>query len=108
MDNTKEAILPIGSVVITKQGDIPLMIVSRGALYEEKGKTGYFDYCAVLYPTGIEDAKEFAFFNREDIESIIFIGYINSDEQLFVERYDELIAESGYEKLTIDGGEKDE
>ena len=92
--------------MITKQGDIPLMSVSGWALYEEKGKTGYFDYCAVLYPTGIEDAKEFAFFNREDIESIVFMGYINSDEQVFAENYEELISKAGYERLSIEDNEK--
>ncbi len=102
MNNTNEQILPIGTVIITKDGNIPLMIVSRGALFEKDGKVGYFDYSAVPYPTGITDGEEFAFFNREDVESIIFFGYINSDEQLFAENYDELISKSEYEKLTLD------
>ena len=102
MNNEKEQVLPIGTVIITKDGNIPLMIVSRGALFEQDGKVGYFDYSAVPYPTGITDGEEFAFFNREDVESIIFFGYINSDEQLFAENYDELISKSEYEKLTLD------
>lgn len=102
MNNEKEQILPIGTVIITKDGNIPLMIVSRGALFEQDGKVGYFDYSAVPYPTGITDGEEFAFFNREDVESIIFFGYINSDEQLFAENYDELISKSEYKKLTIE------
>lgn len=102
MNNEKEQILPIGTVIITKDGNIPLMIVSRGALFEQDGKVGYFDYSAVPYPTGITNGEEFAFFNREDVESIIFFGYINSDEQLFAENYDELISKSEYKKLTIE------
>lgn len=96
-----EQILPIGSVVITQEGRIPLMIVSRGSLYNESGNVGYFDYSAVPYPSGITDEKEFAFFNREDVESIIFIGYVNSEEQIFAENYDRLISESGYRKLHL-------
>ncbi|MGT2741681.1 DUF4176 domain-containing protein [Streptococcus plurextorum] len=94
-------ILPIGTVVITKSGNIPLMIVSRAALFEENGEIGYLDYSAIPYPMGITDAKEFAFFNHEDIESIIYIGYINSDEQLFSNDYNKLVEESGYKKITL-------
>lgn len=101
MNNNDEQILPIGTVIITKEGNIPLMIVSRAALFEKDGKIGYFDYSAVPYPTGITNGEEFAFFNREDIESIIFFGYVNSDEQIFAENYDELVKKSGYDKFSI-------
>ena len=39
------------------------------------------------------------FFNKEDIESIIFVGYINSAEQLFEEKYNGLVLDSGYKKI---------
>ena len=49
-------ILPIGSIVVTKEGTIPLMIVSRAALFQNNnGQVGYFDYSAVPYPSGITD-----------------------------------------------------
>lgn len=101
MTNTNERILSIGTIIITKDGNIPLMVVSRGALFDNNGTVGYFDYSAVPYPTGITDGEEFAFFNREDIESIIYFGYQNSDEQIFADNYDELISKSGYKKLDI-------
>jgi hypothetical protein len=95
-------ILPIGSIVVTKEGTIPLMIVSRAALFQNNnGQVGYFDYSAVPYPSGITDGEEFAFFNREDVETIIYVGYINSDEQLFSENYDKLVSESGYQRLNL-------
>ncbi|WP_242327069.1 MULTISPECIES: DUF4176 domain-containing protein [Lactococcus] len=102
MNNTSEEILPVGTVVITKEGNVPLMIVSRGALFDNHGNLGYFDYSAVPYPSGITDEKEFAFFNREDIDTVIYFGYRNSDEQLFAENYDTLISKSGYKKLNIE------
>ena len=97
----RERILPIGSIVITKEGNIPLMIVSRGALFEQNGELGYFDYSAIPYPMGMTEEQDFAFFNREDIENIIYFGYVNSDEQIFAENYDDLLASSGYEKLSL-------
>ena len=77
------------------------MIVSRGTLYNQGDKIGYFDYSAVLYPIGIEDVKNFAFFNREDIAEIVYLGYVNADEQVYCENYDSIIAKSGYEKSSV-------
>ncbi|MGT2741686.1 DUF4176 domain-containing protein [Streptococcus plurextorum] len=98
----QDRILPIGSVITIKGGNIPLLIVSRAALFEYNGELGYFDYSAVLYPEGITDGKEFIFFNREDIESVIYFGYVNSEEQIFAENYDRLVSESTYPKLQSD------
>jgi hypothetical protein len=101
MNNELERILPIGSVIITREGNVPLMIVSRGALFEQNGKVGYFDYSALPYPSGVTDGEQYAFFNREDVESIIYIGYINSEEQIFADNYEDIIAKSGYDKLSL-------
>ena len=100
--DTKE-ILPLGSVVITKKGDTPLMIVSRASLYGQEENIGYFDYAAVIYPKGVEDVDKFVFFNREDVDSILSTGYINDDEKQFAKNYEKLIKGSGYKKLSLEG-----
>lgn len=102
MNNTEEmfdTILPIGSIVMTESGEVPLMIVGRASLFEQEGEIGYFDYSAVTYPQGVTDGKEFVFFNREDVNSIIYFGYVNSQEQQFASEYDELVSKSEYKKI---------
>lgn len=95
----QDRILPVGSVVTIKDGNLPLLIISRATLFENNGELGYFDYSAVIYPEGMTDGDKLIFFNREDLESIVYFGYINSDEQVFAENYDRLVSESGYNKI---------
>lgn len=93
-------ILPLGSVVQLKNGDVKLMIISRVPLYEQDGKIGYFDYSACIYPTGQVEEKTY-FFNRENIEKVYFEGYKDKQEELFREKYEENIKDVKYPKLSI-------
>lgn len=54
MNKNNDSILSIGSIIVTKKGPIPLMIVSRTALFEY---VGYYNYSAVPYLSGITDGK---------------------------------------------------
>lgn len=94
-------ILPIGSVVKTKKGNVKLMIVGRAQLYNNDGTIGYFDYSALIYPEGIRSQQEFAFFNHEDIQEIYFEGYRDEVEEKFAEMYEENIKNTSYPKLTL-------
>ena len=72
-----EKYLPIGSVVLLKDGNQPVMIFAR-AVVVETGETK--DYSAVLYPQGyLGDAYIFSF-NHESIEKVLFLGYVSEDE----------------------------
>jgi hypothetical protein len=94
-------ILPIGSIVHLKDGNIDLMITSRAQLFNDKGTLGYFDYAAVFYPTGVTEENKFVFFNREDVAGVIFEGYRNEEELHFEATYDEEIAKVPYSKLGV-------
>lgn len=82
--------LPLGSIVRLKKGERLLMIISRGALLPDKtSETIYcFDYVGCLYPTGIDVENSF-YFNHEDIDKVIFYGYSDKQEHLFVEQYEQ-------------------
>lgn len=94
-------LLPIGSVVRLKNGDIKLMILNRAPLYNKNGVIGYFDYSACIYPTGkVED--QVYFFNHENIEEIYFKGYIDEEEELFQEKYQLKMKDIPYTKFQIE------
>lgn len=94
-------ILPLGSVVRLKNGNIKLLIISRAPLYEQNDVIGYFDYSACIYPTGQVEEQTY-FFNNENIEKVYFEGYKDEQEELFQKQYEEKIKEVQYPKLSID------
>ena len=88
-------LLPIGSIVILKDGEQPLMIYG---IMQSDGDGGLFkkpkeyDYVSVPYPQGNLGPGKTFLFNHEDIKEIIFRGYENEERNKFldelVERYE--------------------
>ncbi len=73
--------LPIGTVVLLKNGSKKVMIYGRKQIATENGQE--FDYVACLYPEGnINDDYTFLF-NNENIDKIIFKGYSDEEEVEF-------------------------
>lgn len=93
-------ILPIGSVVKLNNGDVKLMILNRTPLYNQDGKIGYFDYSACVYPAGKVEEQVY-FFNNENIEEVYFRGYVDEQEELFQQQYEEKIKNVMFPKFTI-------
>lgn len=100
-----EKILPIGSIVKLKNGTQKIMIINRGALFNNGGTIGYFDYSACLYPFGQTDQRVH-FFNEEDIEKVIFTGYSDEEEENFCEEYKSKIGDVPYPKFKLDDTEE--
>ena len=73
----------------------------RGALYNNEGTIGYFEYSGCLYPIGQTD-QQTLFFNKEDIEQVIFTGYTDNDETEFVKVLKESILSTNYPKLHLE------
>ena len=80
-------ILPIGSIVYLKEGNQKIMILNRGAVVDQDDTQVYFDYTGALYPAGLNPEQVY-YFNREDIDEVIWEGYSDSDEKRYVELYE--------------------
>lgn len=72
-------LLPIGSVVKMKDTDKKFSII--GILVNNDGRM--YDYISVPYPEGYIDAKHMFVFNHKDIETVQYLGYMDSEFQLF-------------------------
>ena len=82
-----EKFLPIGTVVILKEGKKELMITGYCTmplqdLYDKNGKVEkdpneltVFDYCGCFYPEGIISSDHNLAFNHDQIGKILFKGY---------------------------------
>ncbi|MBO5373341.1 MAG: DUF4176 domain-containing protein [Lachnospiraceae bacterium] len=71
--------LPIGSVVLLKNGKKRVMIYGR------KVRTGeeVYDYLGCLYPEGILNSNDVIVFNQEQIQMVYFIGFQDLEEIVF-------------------------
>ncbi len=80
----EEKFLPIGTVVLLKEGTKEVMITSyciipNGDIYDKSGKiegaNQMYDYGACLYPEGEFNSKQVIAFNHDQIQRICFKGY---------------------------------
>lgn len=95
--------LPIGSVVRLKKtkDDTWAMITARTALYKKSnGEIGYLDYAGCLYPEGQID-NELVFFNTEDIDEVLFKGYIDDEEKQLVIKINNALPTVEYPHFSI-------
>ena len=76
-----EKYLPIGSVVLLKNGKKRIMVT--GFVIKTPDNDRVFDYSGCLFPEGIIDSKQNLLFNHEQIEHIYFIGLNDEEEREF-------------------------
>lgn len=78
-------LLPIGTIVLLKDGEKRLMI--NGILQTDMYKTQKnYDYIGILYPEGhIGEGFQYLF-NHEDISEIIFRGFEDSERDEFLDK----------------------
>lgn len=77
-----EKFLPIGTVVLLKDGEKKIMITSY-LVFPSEVKDGMvmYDYGGCIFPEGILDSKYFIGFNHVDIEKVIHLGLIDEEQK---------------------------
>lgn len=73
--------LPIGSVVLLKEGKKRVMIYGRRM--KTKGEDKEYDYMGCIYPEGASGNDDVILFNQEQIQMIYFIGFQDLEELIY-------------------------
>lgn len=81
-------LLPIGSVVLLKEGTKRLMIIGR--IQTKSGDDTIYDYSGCLYPEGIIDPASIYFFDNDAIDRVFFLGFQDEEELAYNEALDAL------------------
>lgn len=75
-------LLPNGSIVRLREGTKKLVIYGRKQIIVTDPLRP-FDYIGCLYPEGYINPDYTYVFNHEDIEEVIFTGYVDEEEEQF-------------------------
>ena len=86
---TKE-LLPIGSIVLLKEGTKKLMVFGIRQTDAQSGRE--YDYSGVLYPEGNLGNETWFLFDDENIEKVFFRGYEDKEREDFLEKLSDFYA----------------
>ncbi|MDY5271305.1 DUF4176 domain-containing protein [Tractidigestivibacter sp.] len=83
-----ENLLPLGSVILLKDGNKRLMVTGR--IQARAGDSRIYDYSGCLFPEGLTSPDGLYFFNHDAIDTVFFIGFQDEEELLFKRKLGEL------------------
>lgn len=89
MKNKFNNLLPIGSVVLLKNGQRYLTIIGTFQFNLKTGKM--YDYIGVVYPEGYLGGNSCFLFNTDDIENVIFRGFEDERRNNYIEILREVV-----------------
>ena len=82
-----EKYLPIGSVVLLKDGEKRVMITGFGFIDTNNDDIEViYDYVGVLYPEGLLSTDQNLVFNHDKIDKIFALGYSDDEDKEFRKR----------------------
>ena len=81
-------LLPIGSVVLLKEGKKRLMIYGINQKTED-GKI--YDYLGCLYPEGNISPEYTYLFNEDAIDGVFYLGLVDSEFSLYRNKLQEMV-----------------
>ena len=79
-------LLPLGSIVYLADGNQKVVIIGRRMIVNQEGTDVVFDYTDSVFPDGL-NPEEIYYFNKEDVDEVIFEGYRNDEEERYVKLY---------------------
>lgn len=90
--------LPIGTVVMLRNGKKRVMINGFCPTANNNGETKSYDYCGVVYPEGVITMKETLLFDHSQISKIYHMGLANDEEEkAFKRKLKELVEKKNNE-----------
>ena len=98
MNEYQEKYLPIGSVVLLKNGKKRLMITGY-AIVDTVNKDKIYDYCGCIYPIGVISTEQTLLFNHEDIKNIYAIGYQDEDYKEHIKKIKDFMTEDNINNI---------
>ena len=103
--NENGKFLPVGTVVRLKDAKKDIMITGFCPVSNDSHLT--FDYSACFYPEGIVTSDVNFLFNHEQIETILFKGYINDEEINFKQKLNEFVQNAEANGVNFDPANED-
>ena len=91
MNNNVEKFLPIGTIVLLKNGKKRVMITGFMVSIEKDGIREELDYTGCIYPEGFMGIENTVGFNHDEIEKIYHMGLIDREETEFKSKLNKII-----------------
>ena len=91
-----ENLLPIGSVVLLKEGKKRLMIYG---INQKTDKGDIYNYLGCLYPEGNISPEYTYLFNEDAIDGVFYLGLVDSEFSLYRNKLQEMVDKPKHEAV---------
>lgn len=98
MDDRLKKYLPIGSVVILKNGTKRIMITGYVSIDMEK-KDKVYDYIGCMFPEGVISTRQSLLFNHDDIEKVFCLGFSDEEQKEYMKKLKETLTSENIEDM---------
>lgn len=86
-------IYSIGTICRLKNGKKYIMITGFFPLAKnEESKQTMYDYCGCMYPEGVVSSDLNLVFNHDQIEEVIYPGFVNEEDSLFKNKLNKFLS----------------
>lgn len=83
--------LPLGSIVLLKEGKQKVVVIGRGLQVQSTGKKiVFFDYVGVPYPQGLTGDRAM-YFNNDMISKVVYEGYKDKEDKMITDLINEYL-----------------